>query len=126
VKNKYTTPLWLALLILALIESMVHFLPESIGGLLPALFIALSFIVFKNLPIGYRIFHLIFNAQFLLYIFFIMLFSYKDLISGSTVDSAIAYSSFTPVIFVYLFFLLILGLSYLPYYILMKGKTQAT
>ena len=125
-KNKYTTPLWLALLILALIESMAHFLPESIGGLLPALFIALSFIVFRNLPIGYRIFHLIFNAQFLLYIFFIMLFSYKDLISGSTVDSAIAYSSFTPVIFVYLFFLLILGLSYLPYYILMKGKTQAT
>ncbi len=125
-ENKYITPVWLALLILALIESITHFLPEAIGGLLPALFISLSFIVFRTLPIGYRIFHLIFNAQFFLYIIFIMLFSYKDLVSGSTADLVIAYTSFTPVIFVYLFFLLILGLSYLPYRILKGSKTQAS
>lgn len=125
-KNKYITPAWLALMILALIESMTHFLPEAIGGLLPALFISLSFIVFSTLPTGYRIFHLIFNVQFFLYMLFIMLFSYKDLVSVSTVASTIAYSSFTPVIFVYLFFLLILGLSYLPYRLLKGGKTQAS
>lgn len=113
--------IWLVTLGIALSEALMGFLPRYIGALLPMLLMSLSFYVFRKLPLGYRIFHLLFVAQFLLYVIFIMLFSYKNLFE-SGFQARLAYSSFTNTTFVYTAFLFLFLLVYAPYFFLQKRK----
>lgn len=121
-----TRALWGILTLLALLEGIFEFLPPEIGALLPIIYLSLPFYIFRNLQTGYRIFHLIFAFQFLLYALFITVFSYPDIVLEDGFMAAISYSQFTAVIFVYVFFLIVFGITYLPYAIIQKRKKSRT
>lgn len=114
---------WIAILGISLVESLVGLLPMYIGALLPIFFLSLSFYVFRKIPLGYRIFHLIFVAQFMLYVIFITLLNYGSLFKEGW-RSSLAYSQFTPTIFIYIAFLALFGLVYFPYFLLKRRKRK--
>lgn len=119
-KNTCVITIWITSILLALIDCLFSIFPRAIAALLPLVFVCLSFIVFRGFPTGYRIFHLIVNVQIAIYLVFLMLFFYKKLFAGPLFAREVAYSMFTPVVFFYLWFLLVFGVCYLPYKILRK------
>jgi hypothetical protein len=115
---------WIVTLVISLAEGIFEFLPRAIGALLPLMYLSLSLVVFRKLQIGYRIVHLIFVVQFILYALFITVFNYGDIVSGKDFFLGALYSQFTTVIFVYIVFLIVFGISYAPYSYIQRRKLR--
>ena len=80
------------------------FLNQKIAVLLPAIYIGISFVLFKNQPLGYRIFHHICLVPLALYNLLGVVINFQDIYLGGTLESMLAYNWFSSLSFTYLFF----------------------
>jgi len=111
--------------ILGIATELMHSLPKELSILLPAIYLPLSLYVFRTLPIAYRIFHLVCIVPLLIYFVLGLVTQLpKIFASKGVVEEFIAYSWFGSMSTTYLFFLIMLGVTYLPYWLIKKYKAS--
>lgn len=119
-KSKVVVFVWASAVMLGLLAELTYSLPNLISILLPALYMALSFFVFRNLPIGYRVFFLACTVYLILYFALGLVFYLPEILSSKGVSKYLAYAWFSTMNSTYAFFLIILGIIYFPYFIYKK------
>ena len=124
IMNRNIKIVWIVTLVISLAEGIFEFLPKALGALLPLVYLSLSLVVFRKLQIYYRIVHLIFVVPFISYTLFIMKLNYNDIVFGKGFFLGALYSQFTTVIFVYIVFLIVFGISYAPYSYIQRRKLR--
>lgn len=116
---------WFFSVLLGVATEVMHSLPQELSIVLPAIYLSLSFYVFRNLPFAYRIFHLACIIPLAIY-FVLGLVTQLPKIFASTgvVEEFIAYAWFGSMSTTYLFFLVMLGVTYLPYCLIKKYQAS--
>ncbi|HEX7026136.1 MAG TPA: hypothetical protein VF268_02770 [Gammaproteobacteria bacterium] len=89
----------------------------SVAALLPCVYLGLSFCVFKDLVLGFRIFHVVCVGFICVYYVFGLILNCKDILFGGTLEAMLAYSWFSSLSITYLVFCAMLGVLYFPYWL---------
>ncbi|RBP53710.1 hypothetical protein [Arenicella xantha] len=116
--------IWLLSFGLGVMSETFWDLPLIFSIILPAIFLSLSFYVFRNFVIGYRIFHIICITSLWLYFALGLLIQLPTILSKSGIAERLAYQWFQSLSLTYLFFLMMFGVAYLPYYIVKRVKAR--